>query len=129
MKIDSLELKVVRFDSEDVIATSLYYAPSAAYNAAFGGSFTSNYVEFNASMIGYDDAAGGWMVTNPYGAKAASDDDIDGLKSGGSYTFPDVGVTVDMSHMAPIAQQAYDAYSYEGGLYTKGATYYELYWQ
>lgn len=129
MKISDFEIKVVRFSSDDVIATSLYYAPAAAFNSVTGGSFTSAYVEFEGTMTGYDSDAGGWYVANPRGAKAASDDDMDGLKSGGTIYLPDVGITIPSTVMEPIAQQAYDSYEYNGGLYTKGATYYEAYWQ
>ena len=127
MKITNPELKVVRFDAEDVIATSLYYAPAAAFNATQGTSFTSDYVQFEGTMVGSGPDA--WMITNVRDAIAADSDSIDGLKSGGSYYFSEFGITVDMSNMAPLAQQAYDAYEYEGGLYTRGATYYETYWQ
>ena len=129
MKITNFELEVVRFSSDDVIATSLYYAPAAAYNAATGASFSSDYVEFEGSMTAYDSAAGGWYISPHSYAQAADPDDVDGLKSGGSHYIPEVGITIDMSSMAPLAQQAYDAYGYEGGLYTKGATFYESYWQ
>ena len=50
--------------------------------------------------------------------------------SGGSYYFADLGITVDMSSMAPIAQQYYEAYSYgNGDYYTYGLSYYDRYWQ
>ena len=128
MKITDLELEVVRFADGDVIATSLYYAPSAAFNSVYGTSYSSNYVQFEGSMTNYDSTAGGWYISNVYGAAAADDDEMAGLKSGGAMYFPDVGITIPMSHMAPLAQQAYDAYSYNDGLYTKGATFYESYW-
>ncbi|MBO4693395.1 MAG: hypothetical protein J5659_03255 [Clostridia bacterium] len=128
-RLTNPELKVIRFASEDVIATSLYYAPSAAFNAINGTSFTSDFVEFEGSMTSYDPAAGGYSVSNIYNVKAANNDDIDGLKSGGSWVVPGVGITIDMSSMAPVARQSYNAYSYEGGLYTNGVTYYDTYWQ
>lgn len=124
-----LKLDVVRFSNEDVIATSLYYATAAAFNSAFGTSYTSDYVQFNGSMTGYSDEAGGRYVTNVYGVSEADNDEMEGLMSGGSVYLPDVGITIPSTVMAPIAQQAYNAYSYNGGLYTKGATYYETYWQ
>lgn len=127
MKITNPKLEVVRFNADDVIATSLYYMKAADYNALYGTSFTSNYVEFQGSMVA-PDKSGVWGITNIYGAKAAKDDDIAGLMSGGSYTFPDVGVTVDMSDMAPVARQAYNAFKGDDGISTHGVTYYEQYW-
>lgn len=129
MKITNAELKVVRFNSEDVIATSLYYMPSAAFNALAGTDYSSDYVQFEGIMTGYDPDASGWAITNIGAVSAADTDEMDGLKSGGSFYFPDVGITIPMSHMAPLAQQAYEAYSYNDGYYTKGATFYETYWQ
>ena len=130
MKVSNPELKVVRFANEDVIATSGYFMSATDFNSLYGTSFTSDYVRFNGYMTGYDDAAGGWAVApNLASATNAANDEIEGVMSGGSYYFADFDVTVDTTHMAPIAQQHYGAYSYEGGLYTKGASYYELYWQ
>ncbi|HAL63495.1 MAG TPA: hypothetical protein DCO93_03505, partial [Clostridiales bacterium] len=81
---------------------------------------------FNGTFGNYDGS--NYAIGNISGAEANSD--REGLMSGGSYTFPDAGVTVDMSHLAPIAQQAYDAYSYgDGAYYSNGTSYYELYWQ
>lgn len=129
MKISNPEMKVVRFANEDVIATSLYYASAADFNSAFGTNFTSDYVEFNGSMTGFDSAAGGWYVSNVYGAQEADSDSMEGLKSGGSIYLPEYGITIPSTAAEPIARQAYSTYSYNDGLYTKGATYYELYWQ
>lgn len=127
------EIEIVRFSSEDVIATSglvltngVFYIPSANYNnGALGGS---GYVQFSGSYGAFNSAAGGYLISNISGAKLDYVDDRAGLMSGGSYYFPDVGVTVDMSDLAPIAQQAYDAYSYNGDYYTNGVSYYNTYW-
>lgn len=133
-RLTNPELKIIRFASEDVIATSLgplsglkggFYIPSSLYN---GGSLGGNYVEFQGTFGDYDGSA--YNITNANGFKADVNNDRDGLTSGGSYTFPDVGITVDMSDMAPIAQQYYDAFSYgDGQYYTNGISYYDQYWQ
>lgn len=132
-RLTNPELNVIRFASEDVIATSFgplsgltrsFYIPSSQYN---GGSLGGDYVTFNGTFGDYDGSA--YNITNASGF-TVDVDERDGLTSGGSYTFPDVGVTVDMSDMAPIAQQYYDAFSYgDGQYYTNGISYYDQYWQ
>ncbi len=131
----NLKLDVIRFSNEDVIATSAmlgplsgktgsFYIPSSQYN---GGSLGGEYVTFNGTFGDY--TGSGYNITNANGF-AVDSDERDGLMSGGSYTFPDVGVTVDMSDLAPIAKQYYDAFSYgDGQYYSNGVSYYESYWQ
>ena len=129
-----LKLEVVHFANEDVIATSAgpltgksgsFYIPSGQYNS---GALGGNYVQFNGTFGDY--SAGGYNITNISGAAVESGDERDGLMSGGSYYFPDVKITVDMSDLAPIAKQYYDAFSYSNGqYYSNGVSYYEQYWQ
>ena len=139
MKIATPELKVVRFVSEDVIATSamlgplsgtngLFYIAAGDYSGSYSG--TGNYVEFSGTFGSYNGSA--YEITGIYGAKAGVDDDKANLDSvsGGNVYFADMGVTVPASFLAPIAQQTYDAYSYGGGsYYTNGISYYESHWQ
>ena len=131
MKISNAELKVVRFNSEDVIATSRYFMSAAAFESLYGLGLTgTDYVSFTGSMTSYDDVAGGWSVTPNLSSAAEYDnEEMEGVMSGGDFYFAELGVWVHSDAMANIAKQHYDAYSYEGGLYTKGATYYETYWQ
>ena len=136
MKISNPELKVVRFGADDVIATSgligaltgtkgSFYIPAGQYT---GGTYSGEYVGFSGTFGDYNGSA--YSITGISGAHGESEDDVAGLASGGSYTFPDVGVTVDMSNLAPIAKQFYEAYSYgDGNYYSNGKSYYELYWQ
>ena len=127
MKITNPELEVVRFNADDVIATSLYYMSAADFNAAQGTNFTSNYVQFEGSMVG-DGSSGEWKIINISGATAADDDDIAGLMSGGSVYLPEIGITIPSTVMEPIARQAFNAFKGSDGIYTKGVTYYEQYW-
>lgn len=128
MKISTPEIKVIRFSSEDVIVASgavtrSFFIPSDQYS---GYSASSDYVEFNGTIGSR--SGDRYLIENVSGAKDADSYQVEGLMSGGSYYFPDVGVTVDMSHLAPIAQQYYEAFSYNGQYYTNG-TYYDHYWQ
>lgn len=137
MKITAPKLQVVRFASEDVIATSALLGPLSGKTGTFyipvgdfGGSYSGSgsYVEFNGTLGNY--TGNGYEITGISGARGVPTSDVDGLKSGGSYYFPDMGVTVDMSDMAPIAKQTYEAFSYGNGVYyTNGASYFESYWQ
>lgn len=133
MKITNAELKFMSFSSEDVIATSgmpsltglsrSFYIPSSQFS---GGSFSSDYVEFNGT-IGAN-TGNGYEITNIYGAKAADDEEREGLMSGGSVVF--MGVTIPASpEMETFSQQYFDAYSYGGTYYTNGLSYYDQYWQ
>ncbi|MBR0466314.1 MAG: hypothetical protein IJJ40_02325 [Clostridia bacterium] len=137
----NLKLEVIRFSNEDVIATSAigggigggsvasltgkkggFYIPSSQYN---GGSLGGEYVTFQGTFGDFDGSA--YNIIDPYGF-AVDVDERDGLMSGGSVVF--YGVTIDMSDMAPIAKQYYDAFSYgDGQYYSNGVSYYESYWQ
>lgn len=130
MKISTPEIKVIRFSSEDVIVASglvgssgFFIIPSSQYS---GYSASGDYVEFNGTIGSHSSV--GYLIENISGVRDA--EDIDGLMSGGSYTFPGAGVTVDMSYLAPIARQSYDAFRYDDGkYYTNGNSYYDRYWQ
>lgn len=125
MKITNPELEVVRFNADDVIATSLYYMSAADYNALYGTDFTSNYVQFEGSMVPTTGNSGVWGITNIYNAAEADDDEVEGLMSGGAMFG---GVTVPSFILEPIARQAYNAFASDGDIYTHGVTYYEQYW-
>ena len=126
MKISTPEIKVIRFSSEDVIVASgaairSFYIPSNQYS---GSSFSSEFVEFSGTIGSL--SGNGYLIENVSGAKAADSEERDGLMSGGSVSF--YGVTIDMSDMAPVARQYYDAFSYDGQYYTNGRSYYDQYW-
>ena len=125
MKITNPKLEVVRFNADDVIATSLYYMSAADFNAVNGTSFTSDYVEFEGTMVPTGDS-GVWGITNIYNVKAADGEDMEGLMSGGSVVFG--GGTIPSTFMESTARKAYDAFKRDDGIYTKGVTYYEQYW-
>ena len=99
MKITSLELKVVKFDSEDVIATSMYFVNTG-----------SSYRYIAGNMMYYDPDAKGWAVNETAFLGTPGVEDIEYFKANGEY-YPDY----------------YDAYMYNDGIYTKGASYYDLY--
>ena len=132
MKFVNPEIEIVRFSSEDVIATSgapistkLFYIPTTDYMGDLSGS---DYVQFEGVMGGYDSAAGGYRITDVYSPALADTDEVNGLMSGGTLYIPELGITIPSTVMAPIAQQAYNAYSYNGEYYTNGLTYYDMYW-
>ena len=110
MKMTKPELKVVRFASEDVIATSVYY--DQANNMVIYGS-----------MYGMPNDEGSWMI-GYWGT--------DSIESSESITNPDhVKNQVQNGTMADYGHsyyQVYDAYKgSDGYYYTKGASYAELY--
>lgn len=127
MKITNPELEVVRFNADDVIATSLYYMKAADFNAMRGTSFTSDYVEFEGTMFPTGES-GVWGITNIYNEKPATGSDIAGLMSGGDYYDPDTGDTIPGWFMESTARIAYDAFKGNNGISTHGVTYYEQYW-
>ena len=129
MKFANPEIEVLRFSSEDVIATSgapvvtgLFYIPSSQYS---GGSFGTDYVAFNGNIGAYDAGAGGYKIDNIYGAYGDTDDERELLVSGGGSM---LGVTIPGSFWNNLAQQSYDAYSYNGNYYTNGVNYYTTYY-
>lgn len=131
MKITNPELKVVRFANEDVIATSLYYAP-----ASFFGGNEGDTAQFTGSIVGYDDEAKGWLIPSDsisnvtFGKAQDRDYLIQAVANpNGSVYFEDYGVPVPSSVIINIigAANTRDTYEYNGNLYTKGANYYELY--
>jgi len=132
MKISNPELKVVRFGADDVIATSgltgqigLFYIPADQYS---GGSFSGDYVQFDGTFGNYNGSA--YEITNIHGATGDVDGDRAGLMtSAPMYVYPDTGVPVPASVREPIAKQTYDAYSYGGGYYSNGSSYYDIYFQ
>lgn len=132
MKFVTPEIEVLRFSTEDVIATSgapivtkLFYMPTDQFQGGLSGS---DYVQFEGVMGAYDSAAGGYRITDVYSPALADTDEVNGLMSGGTLYIPELGITIPSTALAPIAQQAYNAYSYNGGYYTNGVTYYDMYW-
>lgn len=116
MKITNPALEVVRFNADDVIATSLYYMSAADYNAYAEQNDLATvsgkpYVYFNGDMTYVDGTS--WKIENIH--SVGGQDDLGmftGFSWGGTYF--------------PPMKQGYEAYSYNGELYTKGATYLEL---
>lgn len=115
MKITNPKLEVVRFNADDVIATSLYYIKDG-----------DTYVQFEGVMT--PDSNGRYKIEPVSSFEVVDDYTVAGLMSGGSYYFPDTGIPVDMSSLAPIAQQTYTAFKIDNDYYTYGVTYYEQYW-
>ena len=139
MKISNTELKVIRFGADDVIATSLmmgplsgssglFYIPASQYS---GGSFSGEYVEFNGTFGDFDGSA--YRIDGINTVSSPPETDRAGLitASGNENGFVDLGVGYPLpaSVLIPIAQQAYDAYSYGGGYYSNGQSYYDIYRQ
>ena len=140
MKISNPELKVVRFGADDVIATSgllgalsgqsgLFYIPAGQYSGAYSGS--GEYVEFSGTFGDYDGS--NYAIGNISGAKGGVDGDRNGLitASSNENALIDLGVgyPIPASVLVPTAQQTYDAYSYGGGYYSNGQSYYDIYHQ
>ena len=115
MKISKLELEVVRFANDDVIATSLYIIPYSQYHDDAYGSFGgSDYVIMEGEQLHYDDAQKGWLIASypEFGIDADMYANI--ITNPGSYGFD--------------RYSTYDAYQgSDGYYYTKGASYGELY--
>ena len=114
MKISEPKLKVIRFDAEDVIATSTYIV---AKSALTGNANDTGYIRYNASMGPYDTADGinGWVVGSAdsflYNGMLISEEKLNDYKDEG-YPY------------------MFDGYVYVVGdnrlVFTKGASYYEL---
>lgn len=132
MRITNPEINIILFSNEDVIATSgitplsgYFYIPTAQFQDPYTGS--GEYVGFSGTYL---PSGSRYVISSISGAVAqSSENERDGAMSGGSYYFPDLGVTVDMSSMEPIARRTYDAYYENGNYYTNGVSYYEQYWQ
>lgn len=106
MKMTNPELKVVRFANDDVIATSVFIIAD--------GNPYSGYSMFTGTMAPTGEE-GTWIVTNPSGSWEIDESVIENMKNG-SYT--------------PEEYYTYNAYKTdpEGPYYTKGASYYDLYY-
>ncbi|MBR4910509.1 MAG: hypothetical protein IKZ47_04220 [Clostridia bacterium] len=113
-KLGNLELKVVRFASQDVIATSFYVIPYSQYHDDVYGSFDyADYVLMEGEQLYYSDAEKGWAIASyPYYGFDA--DEYQDLKNNpGSFGYNRYSI--------------YDAYQgSDGYYYTKGASYGEL---
>ena len=116
MRISELELKVVRFSNEDVIATSGYFINSASFT---GASYSEPYVHFYGEMGSYDDEAKGWIIYGANSDSGVSEEYINGYINDISTSNPSTAYA--------LGNNLYDAYLYDGNYYTKGASYYELY--
>ena len=117
MKIPNPEMKVIRFANEDVIATSLYYMSAADYNEAMGTNYTTPYVWINGAMNGasYNSSTASYSV-NVTSVKPATEDDMLFIRGG---YIEETGITF------PGTKSSYEAYIYDGNVYTKGVTYKE----
>lgn len=127
----NMKLDVCRFSNEDVIATSgflpstitgLFYIPASDYDGGSLGS--SGYVSFNGNGGGYDSAAGGYLITDIYGAYLDTDNERDDLINKGG----EMAAFVPASFFEGLAEKTYDAYSYGGNYYTNGVNYYTTYY-
>lgn len=136
MKITNPELKVVRFDNEDVIATSFFYLSAADYTATFGTAFDQDheYVELIGAMTSYDSSQNAWLVNantaNPNPQYASTLSNLKDIAAGGGYIYPQelggIGIPVSPG-LFQATKEGYDAYIYNGNIYTKGASYFDLY--
>ena len=127
MKISEPELKIIRFCSDDVIATSQFFLTAGQFD---GYSGAEPYVRFDGTMRPNND--GTYRITGIHGVEGASVNDYELVTSNGDMYFPETGITIPGSNPfgANMARQTYDAYRYdEGTYYSHGASYYELYFQ
>lgn len=115
MKITNPKLEVVRFNADDVIATSLYWTTSEAYEAATGVHYDTPYVWFNGDMSATDNS-GEYRIDNIYAVEGITEDSL--LFVRGGY-IPDAGITF------PGTKSAYQPYYKDGDWYTNGVTYKE----
>jgi len=111
MKITNPKLEVVRFNADDVIATSVYWMTAADYEAATGNQVDTPYVTFNGNMTNnYDPSTCSWEIniTTP----------VDPMEDFGWIEgIPEIHY--------PGRPYAYEAYYNNGTPYTKGVTYAE----
>ena len=136
MKITAPKLQVVRFASEDVIATSLgplsgmtglFYIPASQYSGTYSGS--GNYIGFNGTLGNYSNGA--YEITSINTVETGVDDQKARLESrqSGMVPMPE-GFPMPASFFENLAHQTYDAFSYGNGVYyTNGVSYYESHWQ
>ena len=115
MKITNPKLEVVRFNADDVIATSLYYIKDGDVYKQFEGIMSP-------------DSNGRYMITPVSDFEVVDDETVEGLMSGGWTYLPDVGITIPSTAKEPIARQTYTAFKIDDDYYTYGVTYYEQYW-
>ena len=115
-------LAVVRFSSEDVIATSYYYIPKSMYSGEITQVLTytpsdTDWILCEGAMGAYNDQVGGNIVTlsgPPY--YQYSNDSVISYQGGVAYQPHEE----DKSTYEVFAVQ-------DGYYYTKGASYWELY--
>ena len=107
MKIANPEMKVVRFENEDVIATSMFIIADADSLTGISG--------FYGAMHGPVEE-GTWIIGNDGYKFDVSEEELELIKDGEyGYTF--------------YGEPVYDAYQTEeyGPYYTKGASYWDMY--
>lgn len=121
MKMRNPELAVVRFESEDVIATSAGVMSTADYNSYFNANYDADqypYVHFaGGSMYGYDDNEQSWYFGTSgisHNGAGITAQQMEDWRNGNLNNIGDVYST-------------YDVYVKDGYAYTKGASYFELY--
>ena len=108
MKITKPELNVVRFENEDVLATSLFIIND--------GNSYSGYSMMSGVMAPTEEP-GIWIVT-PTNGKWEIEAAVVEAEKNGDYGIEEQSVTYDAYKTDP-----------EGPYYTHGASYYELYGQ
>ena len=122
MKISNPELKVVRFNADDVIATSVLIGKTGLFYVDNGNG---GYNSFNGTFSSFDGSVYG--ITGIYAEEKDVGDDRSGLLE--MADFYTMGVTIPMVPvMESIAKQAYDA-NFDGNNYhSDGVSYFERYW-
>lgn len=123
MKITNPKLEVVRFNADDVIATSALLGLSRLFYIDNG---QGGYQEFDGTFTSYSN--GVYVITPTGSFRDVPSSDREELMSGGDAYFPDMGVSVPGFDMAPIAKKTYDATSNGDFYYSNGVSYYEQYW-
>lgn len=117
MKITNPKLEVVRFNADDVIATSLFIMRASEYNSLYGTDFTSNYVQFNGSIVTTSGKSGVWGIENVHAAEEAIDDEVAELSD-----------PFFVNYIKSFAAMTYEAYKDDDDtICTKGVSYWERY--
>lgn len=136
MKITNAELKVIRFASEDVIATSGWFdGPlTGKTNGFFNINTGDGYYQFGGTVGQYNGSVYQINGISNYHSIPASDiapltAGPNGTEGNGMSYFSDVGVTLPASILTNSAQNGYEATYSNGTYYTDGLSYYENYWQ